>query len=151
MHPMWTCNDDDNYDSSLIAFQQFVKDDPLCETQLCVATSSQIFSEFIDFAKLIIIDQFEEDDWFIPWATGGRKVSDLRNIPLAMVEEKFGEQNFRVRSEMRGKFLSYNPQKLKSFNKMISKYRHRFCQNLKFRFFQFNLDSRNIRNRPMKT
>ena len=31
------------------------------------------------------------------------------------VEEKFGEQNFRVLSEIRGKILYCNPKKLKNF------------------------------------
>ena len=38
-----------------------------------------------------------------------------------LVEEKFGEQNFRVFGEMRGKFLYYNPKNSKFWVKMQSK------------------------------
>ena len=38
----------------------------------------------------------------------------------AAVEEKFGEHNFRVLSEMRGKILYCNPKQFKIFNKMMS-------------------------------
>ena len=37
---------------------------------------------------------------------------------------------------MRGEFLYYNLKKFENFNRMMSKYRHRLCQNLKFRFFK---------------
>ena len=55
----------------------------------------------------------------------------MKALTAMKVEEKFGEQNFRVLSEMRGENLYIDPKKLKFRVKIRSKCRIRLCQNLK--------------------
>ena len=70
--------------------------------------------------------------------------------PPRGVEEKIGEQNFRVFSEMRGKNLYYNLKKMKIWSQNGMTIQKSTLPNLKFRFWK-NLDSRKIRNRHFQT
>ena len=63
-------------------------------------------------------------------------VSSKPSTIWSRVEEKFGEQNFRVLSEMRGKNLYMDPTKYKIWIEMGWKCRIPLCQNLEFRFLK---------------